>query len=91
MKIHPVVIYRLPDSITMQFSNELADFIEENIHNTGNLLLIGDINTKIKVENDPGSMIFNEFLYSFNLANTVNFSTHHQDNTLDLSGARCRI
>ena len=29
-------------------------------------------------------MIFNDCLDSFNLANTVNFPTHCQDNTLDL-------
>ena len=62
--------------------------MEENIHNTGNLLLIGDINIKINVENDPGTMIFNiqifNILDSFSLAKTVNFKTQHQDNTLDL-------
>ena len=58
--------------------------MEENVHNMGNLLLIGDINIKINVENDPGTMIFNDFLDSFNLDSTVKFPTHHQDNTLDL-------
>ena len=58
--------------------------MEENINNMGNLLLTGDINIKNNIENDPGTMIFNGFLDSFNLANTVNFPTHHQDNTLDL-------
>ena len=58
--------------------------MEENIHNTGKLLLIGDINIKISVENYPGPMIFNDFLDYFNLANTVNLPTHCQDNTLDL-------
>ena len=29
-------------------------------------------------------MAFSDFLDSFNLANTVNFPTRHQDNTLDL-------
>ena len=77
MNIHLAVIYTPPDSGTIQIANELADFMEENIHNMGNLLLIGDINIKISVENDPGTMIFNEFLDSFNLANTVNFPTHH--------------
>ena len=83
-KIHLAVIYRPPDSSIIQFANELVGFMEENIHNMGNLLLIGNINIKINIENDPGTMIFNDFLDSFNLANTVNFPTHCQDNTLDL-------
>ena len=82
--IHLAVIYRPLDSSTIQFTNVLADFMEGNINNMGNLLLIGDINIKINVGNDPGTMTFNDFLDSSNLANTVNFPTHHQDNTLDL-------
>ena len=82
--IHLAFIYRPPDSSTIHLANELADFMEENINNMGNLLSIGDINIKINVGNDPGTMIFNDFLDGFNLANTVNFPTHHQDNTLDL-------
>ena len=58
--------------------------MEENINNTGNLLLIRDINIKINAGNDPGTMIFNDFLDNFNLANTVNFPTHCQDTTLNL-------
>ena len=58
--------------------------MEGNINNMDNLLLIGDINIKIHIGNDPGTMIFNDFLDSFNLANTVTFHTHHQDNTVDL-------
>ena len=86
--IHLVVIYRPPDSSTIQFANELADFMEENINNMGHLLLIGDINTKINVEIVPGTMLFNDFLDSFKLANTVNFPTHHQDNKLERSGRK---
>ena len=82
--IHLPVTYTPPDSTTIQFANKLAIFMEDNINNMGNLLLIGGINIKINVGNDPGTMIFNDFLDSFNLANTVNFPTHHQDNTLYL-------
>ena len=82
--IHLALIYRPLNSSTIHFANELADFMEENIRNMDNLLFIGDISIKINVENNPVTMIFNDFLHSFNLANTVNFPTHHQDNTLDL-------
>ena len=47
--------------------------MEENIHNTGNLLLTEDINIKINIENDPGTMIFNNLvLFEASTSNKMN-------------------
>ena len=82
--IHLGLIYRPPDGSVLQFCQELPTYLEQNINNTGDTLLMGDLNIHT---NDPGNqdtIIFEDTIESLGLRNQVSFPAHRLQNTLDI-------
>ena len=78
------VIYRFLGTSVIDFCNELASEIEENINLTSDrCVYIGDFNIHVD-EDNPETTTFNDFMESFNLKNLVSFPTHIHQHTLDL-------
>ena len=79
------IIYRYPNSSVLQFTETLANIIERNIlFDHGKLILTGDFNIHIDKPNLSDTVLFNDLLESFNLANKVAFSTHLSQHKIDL-------
>ena len=73
------VIYRYPNTSMLEFVGILSDTLEQNIlANWGHLILIG----KFNVHMDSDTILFNDFLDSFNLVNKIDFETHQNHHTL---------
>ena len=61
------------------------NILERNIvSNHGDLILNGDFNIHMDKSHLSETMLFNDLLESFNLANKVAFSTHLSQHTIDL-------
>ena len=50
----------------------------------GDLILISDFNVHMDKPTDSDTILFNDFLDSFNLVNKIDFETHQNHHTLDL-------
>ena len=83
-KLHLTLIYRPPDKIGLQFNNDLTDYLEENILESGEIMLFGDFNIRINNEEYNDTITCLHFLDSFNLESRINFSTQWLWNTFDL-------
>ena len=78
-------IYRYPNTSMLNFIECLSEIIEGNILNDcGDLVLIGDFNIHMDSPEAPDTILFNNFLDSFNLKNLVDFSTHLSNHSIDL-------
>ena len=79
------VIYRHPNSSVLQFIESLANPLEENIlSDHGELILTGDFNIQMDKPHPSDTILFNDFLDTFNLTNKVMFSTHLSQHIIDL-------
>ena len=78
------VIYRLPSSSVSVFCNELLDIIEQEINETCNTLYIGNFNIHMDNPHHPDTIIFHDFVKSFNLTNLITEGSHKSQYTLDL-------
>ena len=79
------IIYRYPNSSVLQFTKTLANILEGNVlSNHGELILTGDFNIHMDKPHLSDTVLFNDLLESFNLANKVAFSTHLLQYTMDL-------
>ena len=79
------IIYRYPNSSVLQFTETLANILERNIlFDHGELILTGDFNIHMDKPHLSDTILFNDLLESFNLANKVAFSTHLSQQTTDL-------
>ena len=79
------IIYRYPNSSVLQFTETLANILEGNIlSDHGELILTGDFNIHMDKPHLSDTVLFNDLLESFNLANKVAFSTHLSQHTIDL-------
>ena len=80
-----LVIYKQPTSSMITFCEELATLLEEGITSMKpNIMIIGDFNIHIENIAKPKTIMFSDFLDSFNLQNHVNFPTHIANHHLDL-------
>ena len=71
------IIYRYPNTSVLQFTKTLANILETNIlSNHGELILTGDFNIHMDKPHLSNTVLFNDLLESFNLANRVTFPTH---------------
>ena len=71
------IIFRHPNSSVLQFINSLANLLEENIlSDHADLILTGDFNMQMDKPHLSDTILFNDFLDTFNLTNKVTFSTH---------------
>ena len=89
------LIYCPPDTSVPSFVDQLTDYMEQNVNQSGKMLLLGDFNIKvndklgdfnIKVNDkgEPDTITFSDFLESFGMCNRVFFPTHRLNNTLNL-------
>ena len=83
-QLNLTAIYRPPNTNILQFCNELASLLENNINSSSELLLLEDFNRAVNKPSDSGPATFLDVLDSFNLINKVNKPTHRLANTLDL-------
>ena len=77
------IIYRYPNSSVLQFTEALANILEENILSDHGELVTGDFNIHMDKPHLSGTILFNDLLESFNLTNKVTFSTHLSQHTID--------
>ena len=62
-----------------------SETLEQNIlADQGDLILIGDFNVHMNNPMDSDTILFNDFLDSFNLVNKIDFEMHQNHHTLDL-------
>ena len=75
-QLNLTAIYRPPNTNVLEFCNELASLLENNINSISELLLLGDFNIAVNKPSDSGSATYLDVLDSFNLINKVNKPTH---------------
>ena len=78
------LFYRLDDHPFLAFLNDMVDYMENNITNMAEFLLLGDFNIHVNKLHDEKAVTFSDFLSSFGLQNHILFPTHKSQNTLDL-------
>ena len=79
------VIYQYPNTRMLEFVGILSDILEQNIlADQGDLILIGNFNVHMDNPMDSNTILFNDFLDSFNLVNKIDFEMHQNRHTLDL-------
>ena len=83
-QLNLTAIYIPPSTNVLEFCNELASLLENNINSSSELLLLGDFKIAVNKPSDSGPDAFLDVLESFNLINKVNEPTHRLANTLDL-------
>ena len=79
-----LLVFHCLNTSVFQFCNELSDVLEEMVNIRGEMIMIGDYNIHMDITDDPNTIIFNDFLDSFNLYNHVNFPTHKSLHCFDL-------
>ena len=82
--VNLAVLYKPPNTSILQFTLDLAQYLESSITDHGEHILCGDFNIKVSDTQDPNTITFQDFLDRFNLKNNVLFPTHKHNNTLDL-------
>ena len=79
------IIYCIPNTSVIQFFSELSDLMENNVlEDHGHIIMLYDFNIHIDNSEHPNTVIFNDFLESFDLINFNTFPTHISKHTLDL-------
>ena len=69
----------------LEFVGILSDTLEQNIlADQGDLILISNFNVHMDNPMDSDTILFNDFLDSFNLVNKIDFEMHQNCHTLDL-------
>ncbi|XP_050967090.1 uncharacterized protein LOC127166056 [Labeo rohita] len=76
-------VYRPPGHHT-DFLKEFADFISELVLATDKVLIVGDFNIHVDIENDALAAAFTDILNSIGVRQHVSGPTHCQNHTLDL-------
>ena len=82
--INMFLVYRPLDTSVINFLEDLAIVLEDNIIHTGEIILLGDYNIKVNDDQSMDSINLSDFLDSFGLHNSITFPTHRLQNTLDL-------
>ena len=79
------IIYRIPNTSVLLFCEELAQLFEKYFPtDTQNTILLRDLNIHMDDLQHPDTIMFNDFLDSFNPKNHVSFHTHTSKHHLDL-------
>ena len=78
------VIYRLWSSSVIVFCNEVLEIFEQEINETCNTLYISNFNSHMDNPHHPDTIIFHDFLKSFNLINLITESIHKSQDNLNL-------
>ena len=77
-------VYRPDDNPFLAFVNDTVKYMENNITDKSEFLLLGDFNIHVSKLHDEDAITFQDFLSSFGLQNHVLFPTHRSQNILDL-------
>ena len=78
-------IYCIPNTSVIQFCSELSGLMENNVlEDHGHIIMLGDFNIYVDNPEHPETVIFNDFLESFDLINFTTFPTHISKHTLVL-------
>ena len=78
-----VVIYRAPGPYS-EFLSEFSEFLSCLVLKSDQVLLVGDFNIHVDVDNDSLSTAFNSLLDSIGFSQSVHKATHCFNHTLDL-------
>ena len=77
------IIYCIPNTSVIQFCSELSDLMESNVlKGHGQIIMLGDFNIHVDNPEHPDTVIFNDFLESFDLINFTTFPHIHPDTPL---------
>ncbi len=88
-RFHVIIVYRPPYSeqhpVTVNtFLSEFSNFLETLVLCSEPILICGDFNIHVDVQNDVDAIKFLELLESMGLENHVFFQTHESGHALDL-------
>ena len=79
------IVYHIPNTSVIQFCSKLSDLMESNVlEDHRHIIMLGDFNIHVDNPEHPDTIIFNDFLESFDLINFTTFATHASRYTLDL-------
>lgn len=78
-----VVVYRPPGPYS-EFLSEFSEFLSQLVLSTDKVIVVGDFNIHIDVENDSLNVNFNSILDSIGFSQSVHRPTHCLNHTLDL-------
>ena len=78
------LFYRPDDHPFLAFLNDVVDYMENNITDRADFLLLGHFNIHVNKLHDEKAVSFHDFLSSFGLQKHILFPTHKSQNTLDL-------
>ena len=78
------LFYRPDDHPFLAFINDIVDYMENNIIDKSEFLLLGDLNIHVNKLHDEEAVTFHDFISSFGLQNHILFPTHRFQNSLNL-------
>ena len=78
------IIYRQPEGSVLSFCEEFATLLENDITDTRNPIIVGDLNIHMEDTSNADTRLFLDVLKSLNLQNRVGFPTHISKHTIDL-------
>ena len=78
------LFYRLDDHPFLAFINDIVEYMENNITDRSEVLLLGDFNIDVNKLHEEEAVTFHDFLSSFGLQNHILFPMHKPQNILDL-------
>ena len=78
------LFYRPDDHPFIAFINDMVEYMENNVTDKSEFLLLGDFNIHVNKLHNEKAVTFHDFLSSFSLQNHILFPMHKSQNILDL-------
>nr|XP_054599437.1 uncharacterized protein LOC129164182 [Nothobranchius furzeri] len=78
-----VVLYRPPGPHS-EYLDQISDFLSDLVLNTDKVIVVGDFNIQVDIENDCLNVAFSNILDSIGFTQRIHSSTHSCHHTLDL-------
>ena len=79
---HLHLVYRPPNASVTSFEVELSDKLERDITKPGQITLLCNFIIKMNKPKSANTIIFTDFLESFDLENRVKYTTNCTENTI---------
>ena len=70
------LLYQPPEQSILQFCQDLEAYMEANINELGECVLLGDLNIHVNKKDEQDTITLLNTLESFGLQNKVEFPTH---------------
>ena len=67
--LNMAVIYTPLDTIALSFVDQLTDYMEWNVNQSGKMILLEDFKIKVNDKEDPDTITLSDFLESFGMCN----------------------